>query len=119
MSEPVSEKSLQSRVWKAVIKRWPNAYIIHPVGSPYQEPGINDLLLCVEGLFVSMELKFIHPGESWMHAVERTTVQQRSHIKRVMAAGGMAGTVTSVDEAIDLIERAFVKDERRREGENR
>jgi hypothetical protein len=109
----VSEAALQRAVWKAVIKRWPTAYIIHPVGGPYQEPGIPDLLLCIEGLFVGIELKNIGPGESHNHAVERTTDQQRRHIRRINAAGGVAGTATSVSEAIDICERAFVKDERR------
>ncbi len=56
-----------------------------------------------------MEIKFPHPGESIEHARERATPQQRQQIRRIVNAGGMAGVVTSVEEALDLIHRAFRK----------
>ena len=107
--EPRTETQLQNRIKKEVKKLRPTAWIFHPVGSPYQEPGIPDLLLCVDGLFIAMEIKFPKPGESIEHARGRATIQQRSQIKRIIAAGGMAGVVTSVDEALDLVHRAFVR----------
>ncbi len=106
---PRTEKQLQARVWKAVIELRPEAWLFHPVGGPFQVPGVPDLLMCIDGMFIGMELKFPHPGESTEHARARATPQQRSQIKRINAAGGMAGVVTSVEEALDLIHRAFRK----------
>jgi hypothetical protein len=70
---------------------------------------VPDLLLCIDGLFIGMEIKFPRPGESVEHAKKRATPQQRNQIRLINNSGGMAGVVTSVAEAMDLIHRAFVK----------
>jgi hypothetical protein len=106
---PRNEKQLQNRIWKEVIRLWPNAWLFHPVGGPYQLPGIPDLLMVVNGVFIGMEIKFPGPRESVEHARARATPQQRRQIRFINIAGGMAGVVTSVPEAMDLIRRAFVK----------
>lgn len=72
-------------------------------------PGVPDLLMCVDGLFIGMEVKFPRPGESVEHARARATSQQRQQIRLINNAGGMAGVVTSVAEAVDLVHRAFRK----------
>ena len=100
---------MQALIWKTILDLRPTAWLFHPVGGPYQEPGIPDLLICIDGLLVGMEIKFVHPGESRAHARNRATVQQRKKIRDIIAAGGMAGVVTSVEEALDLINRAFLK----------
>jgi hypothetical protein len=100
---------LQTRVVKAIKALKPGAYVFHPVGGPYQMPGIPDLLLSVDGLFIGMELKQPKPGESVEHARSRATPQQRNQIRKINESGGIAGVVTSVEEALDLIHRAKVK----------
>lgn len=115
VQEPRNEEQLQRRICKRILELRPNAWIFHPVGGPYQTPGIPDLLLCIDGLFIGMEIKFPKPGESMEAARARATPQQRNQIRLINNAGGMAGVVTSVDEAMDLIHRAFVKSERLRE----
>lgn len=72
-------------------------------------PGIPDLLICLDGLLIGIEIKFPRPGESVEHARARATSQQRRQIRLINDAGGMAGVVTSVQEALDLIRRAFLK----------
>jgi len=106
-----NEAQLQSQIWKAIIGLSPNAWIFHPVGGPYQTPGIPDLLVCVDGLLIGMEIKHQKPGESVEHARSRATPQQRKQIRLINNAGGVAGVVTSVAEAIDMIRRAYVKHE--------
>lgn len=103
---PRTERQLQARICKAVLERFPNAWIFHPVGSPYQLPGVPDLLLCLDGCFVAMEVKLPRPGESHKHAVLRATPQQRNQVRLINTAGGTAAVVTSVEEAIDLLDRA-------------
>lgn len=107
MREPLSEEDLQKRIWKAVKVLCPSAWLFHPVGSPYQQPGIPDLLICINGMLIAMELKLRHPGESLDHARERATALQRKQIKEINEAGGMADVVTSVAEGIALIGRAL------------
>lgn len=107
--EPRNENQLQAQVWKMVIERYPSAWIFHPVGGPYQKPGVPDLLICIDGYFIGMELKHPKPGESIEHARNRATVQQRKEIKRINAAGGIAGVVVSVKEAEEMLDRAFRK----------
>ena len=60
-----------------------------------------------------MEVKFQRPGESHQHAVERATPGQRKQIAWINRSGGIAGVVTSADEAMDLIRRAYIKHEQR------
>ena len=109
MSEATNENQLQRRIWKEVIRRWPNAWLFHPVGGPFQMPGVPDLLICAKGLLIGMEIKHVKPGESVDHARQRATAQQRRQIRLINAAGGMAGVVVSVEEAVGMVERAFVK----------
>lgn len=108
-AEPTNEKQLQDRIWKRIITLAPTAWVFHPVGGPYQTPGIPDLLICINGMFIGMEVKFPHPGESVEHARSRATPQQRAQIRRINLAGGMAGVVTSEAEALDMINRAYRK----------
>lgn len=108
---PRRESQLQARIWKAVVAQYPNAWIHHPVGSPFQTPGIPDLVMCLDGIFVAMEVKLAHPGESHNHAVLRATPQQRNQIRLINTAGGIAAVVTSVEEALDLL--AAVRDRQR------
>lgn len=109
MTEPRTEAQLQRRIVKEIKRRWPKAWVIHPVGGPFQVPGLPDLLVCVKGLLFGLEVKFAAPGESHNHAVERATPQQRNQIRLINAAGGQASVVTDVEGAIDLIERALAR----------
>jgi hypothetical protein len=109
MNEPRTEAALQRRVWRAVAAKYPDVWIFHPVGSPFQLPGIPDLLFCIEGKFVALELKHQHPGESLSHAMLRVTPQQQRQIDLINVAGGQAAVVTNVSEALDVIERALTQ----------
>ena len=103
---PTSEAELQRQIWRMIIDRHPTAFIFHPVGGPYQTPGIPDLLICIDGFLIGMELKFPGLTETDDHARARATTQQRKKIKAINAAGGLAGVVISVAEAEDMLDRA-------------
>lgn len=107
-----TEGRLQAAIVKAVRKRWSNVWIFHPVGSPYQATGVPDLLICVDGLFVGMEIKNPRPGESPEHTTSRVTPGQRAQIRAINRAGGTAGAVTSVEEAVALVEFALTEPRR-------
>ena len=102
-----NEAALQRAVVKAIGERWPESWVFHPVGGPFQETGVPDLLVCVEGLMVGIELKNPYPNESEQSARERTTPRQRAQITKINRAGGMAGTAITVQEALDIIERGL------------
>lgn len=59
--------------------------------------GIPDLLLCVNGKFVAMELKKFQGV---------VTPQQTIHMNRIMFAGGIAGIVKCWSDAVALCKKA-------------
>jgi hypothetical protein len=103
------EDKLQAAVIKAILAEWPDAWSFHPLGGMYQKPGIPDLLLCVNGLLIGIELKNPHPGESDQAARERTTPLQRKEIRAINRAGGTARTAITVAEAVATVRAALVR----------
>jgi hypothetical protein len=94
-------------VVRGIAKQYPASWVFKVVGSPYQMAGVPDLLVCIQGQLFGLELKHIKPGESMAHALDRTTPRQRTQIARINRAGGIAGTVTTVKDALDLIGRGL------------
>lgn len=76
-----------------------------------QMVGVPDLIFCIHGLFIGAEVKHQKPGESVAGARGRATAGQQVQIARINNAGGMSGVVISVEETLDLINRAFEKQE--------
>lgn len=79
---------------KTRIKRYLNklgVYHFSPIGGAFAVHGVPDIICCVRGLFVGIEVKA--PGK------ERTvTPNQRHHLDRIMDAGGIAIVATSVEQ---------------------
>lgn len=65
-------------------------------GGAYQRNGISDLIGCVEGKFVALEVKV--PGREGT----LTKLQER-YLEEIRKAGGIAAMVSSVDQAIDIV----------------
>lgn len=107
MSTVTNETGLVRKIWTALLQEYPDAWVFKVHGGPMQMAGVPDLLLCIDGVMIGVEVKFVRPGESHQHAVERATPGQRLQIGRIIAAGGMAGVVTSVEETLSLIERGL------------
>ena len=103
------EDALQAAVIKALRREWPGLWWLHPVGGMYQRPGIPDLLLCVDGLLIGLELKNPHPGESDEAARLRATSQQRKEIRGINGAGGTARVVLTVEEAVSTVREALAR----------
>lgn len=113
MTRAGPETRLDHRIVKAVLAEYPGSWVLKVHGGPYQTEGVPDLLFCVHGLLVGMEVKCQGPGESEAHARERTTLTQRVQIARINKAGGIAATVLSPAEGLALVARGLEK--RRRE----
>lgn len=73
--------------------------IVKQHGGPYATAGVSDLLCCVFGVFVAVEVK--SPDTS--HGV---TVKQAAFLETVDKAGGLSGVCYSVEEFLSLLEQA-------------
>lgn len=100
---PTNESGLVTDIVKAIRRWYPGAWTFKVVGNPYQMTGVPDLLVLVNGRLVGLEVKFVRPGESVAHARGRATTGQLSQIRSIRDAGGVAGVVVSVNEALALV----------------
>jgi hypothetical protein len=74
---------------------FPGIYITKIHVSEFTAAGTPDLLACIRGRFVALEVKM--PGEA-------PTELQTYTLERIRAAGGFAATVSSPQQAVALIE---------------
>jgi len=91
---------------RAILKRWPEACIVKVAGGGYQSAGLPDLLVQVAGRSAWIEVKAVREGESKDHALSRVTLRQQAEIDKIRRAGITAGVAMSVEEALDLVQRA-------------
>jgi hypothetical protein len=99
----VRESILVGSIARAIHAHYPEAWIFKVAGGPYQVAGVPDLLVCVRGLMVGLEVKNPQPGETPEHARNRATPGQRIQIERINRAGGVADVVVSVAEALGVL----------------
>jgi len=89
------ETKLRLKIQKAVRKEYGSlVFIEHPTAGMYGS-GILDLVGCLEGKFFALEVKT---------PKGKATERQLEIIKRICHAGGIAAVVTSVEEALDVLE---------------
>lgn len=72
-------------------------YVINVTGSPHIPTGTPDLIACICGRFVGIEIKL--PNGNY-----GLTTSQKLHLKRIMDNGGVGIKVTSVEEVKELVE---------------
>ena len=70
------------------------AWVMKVHGSPYQRPGVPDLLVCYRGRFLGLEVK--QPGK-------HLSKLQAHEIDAIHEAGGMAERVESVEDVETII----------------
>ena len=95
---------LESKVTKSImayLKRR-GVWCFKVAGGPMQQRGVPDIICCVNGSFVALEVK--RPG------MGRLTELQALTIERIRDAGGVAEVVTSVEEAAAVIEEVVTDD---------
>lgn len=79
------------------LKQSYGAFPIKIHGGPYQQAGIPDILVCINGNFLGLEVKV--PARK-----NNVTKLQEKTLQDIRDAGGVAAVVTSVEEAIEVIE---------------
>lgn len=89
------ETRRQRRIQKQLRQRYPGIWLFKTHGSEYQPAGLPDLIGCLAGRFFGFEVK--EPGED-------PTAIQSEEIKDILAAGGVAGRVETLADAIKLLE---------------
>lgn len=70
--------------------------IIKYHGSQFGEAGVSDLLCCLDGVFVAIEMKA--PGKK-----NTTTLKQEAFMLRVRTAGGITAVCDSVEEFLETL----------------
>jgi len=90
---------LESKVTKAIMAylKGRGVWCFKVAGGPMQQRGVPDIICCWGGSFVALEVKRPELG--------RLTDLQALTIERIRAAGGVAEVVTSVEEAVAVIDR--------------
>ena len=101
------ESGVVDAIRRRIAVEWPTSVTWKMHGSVYMEAGIPDVLCCVDGRLIFLEVKHLKPGESEAHAYGRTSVEQVRQIKRIRAAGGAACTVLDADEAVWAVREAL------------
>lgn len=102
-----NESGVVEAIRKRIAEVWPSSVTWKMHGSIYMETGIPDVLCCVEGRLIFLEVKHRKPNESEARAYARTSVEQVRQIRRIRAAGGAACTVLDEDEAVWAIREAL------------
>jgi hypothetical protein len=92
------ETRLRKKIVTAVQERYPGIYLRKIHGNQYQNIGVPDILGCLKSRFFGMEIKV--PGKE-----RKTTPAQLLEISKIRRAGGVAGVVTSIEEAFALLEK--------------
>ena len=93
MSKPETRR--QRNIQKLLRKRYPGIWLFKSHGSEYQPAGLPDLIGCLNGRLFGLEVK--EPGE------EPSAIQDEE-IADIKAAGGIAGRIETIEEAIALLE---------------
>lgn len=89
-----SEKSFQDRVIEYLKSE--NIYSINVFASGYTGKGTPDLITCIDGKFVAMELKVGNNGLSNAQIIRK---------KQIERAGGLHFVPRSFNEVVDIIEK--------------
>jgi len=96
VSTPKAESLLQNRIKKQLLAEWPGSWIVKIHGGPFQAAGIPDLVGCIEGRFVGLEVKL--PDDS-----SRATKIQESTLSAIRRAGGLGTVVWSPAQAVAIV----------------
>ena len=93
----MTEAQLTNKIIAAIREHDPAAWIFKTHGSGYQRAGVPDLLICISGMMIAIEVK--RPGG------KVTRLQQRE-IERLRVAGATAAVARSVNEALEICTHA-------------
>lgn len=103
MPYPTNEGKLVTQIVASVRYEFPRAYHLKTHGDGYQRPGVPDLLFCLDGTFIGIEIKHRKPGESIEHMLSRVTEVQRRELASIRESGGVASVAWSRDQVLAIL----------------
>ena len=83
------------------IKKWleqNNHWYFKVHGGAFQKTGVPDIIACVKGKFVAIEVKRSNGGI--------VSELQKAQIKKIKACGGVVGVAHSVDGFLQILKEA-------------
>ena len=89
----VKEKAVENK-----IKKWlkdKNYWFFKVHGSIFQPSGIPDILACINGKFVAIEVKRTKGGV--------VSSLQKAQIEKIKENGGIAGVANSMEEFLEIL----------------
>ena len=89
----MAEKELVAKILR-YLKTVPRCFAWKEHGGMYGTAGIPDIIACIDGRFFAFEVKT---------PVGKTTALQAATIRKILACGGTAAVVRSVDEVRAVI----------------
>lgn len=95
--KPIREKTIENQIKKWLEQQGYWWMKVH--GDVFQKSGVPDILACVNGKFVGIEVK---------RSGGRLSELQKYNIDKIRAAGGVAFVATSVDEVRVNLDRFHV-----------
>ena len=93
---PNPESKIVRQILEALKKKYPNSYMRKIHGNLFQHPGIPDILGCIDGRFIGLEVK-TNNG--------KTSLIQKLEGSLIISADGLYAVVTDPDETIKEVER--------------
>lgn len=106
MSRVVKESTLHRNIKKYAEDR--GAYVVKVWGGGFQEGGIPDLIIAINGIFIGMEVKV---GRG------KPSLLQLDHILSINEAGAIGVVVWSMEEAARVIDVAVATEHNLDNGE--
>jgi len=94
------ETRLRKRIVLSLKEAWPSGYFRKIHGNQFQNIGMADLLCCVDGKFIALEIKIPEKRDR----VTEAQIYEGNCVKR---AGGHFAVVTSKEEAIEAVQEAL------------
>jgi len=89
----VAEKEIVAKILR-YLKTVPRCFAWKEHGGMYGTAGIPDIIACIDGRFYAFEVKT---------PVGKTTALQEATLRKILACGGTAAVVRSVDEVRAVI----------------
>ena len=93
----MTETALQRKIVKAIKQRWPEAWVYHP--ADHIRKGIPDLLICLKGQFIAIEVKLPGLGKK-----SQPTALQRHTLEKIRDAGGAVMVATTIEDAMWVLD---------------
>lgn len=91
----MNETTLTKKVIVAIRSR--GYWAMKAGAGPYQQPGIPDVLACVNGRFVGIEMKV---GRNTPSPIQKLTLDQMA------LAGAVTGVAYTLEEALAIVDEA-------------